>query len=640
MGSLKRFEAGTKASHRGRACELSRPFDLTNMLVVYLDDGETAIVPLNDLDQPSDGTSRGSRNKPHHDSMTENERAEAARRSEILQRLQGGRWNGDQARAVAKEAGVNVRTLYRWREALDGDQRLAALKPNRGGKRKRRLNPKAEAIVKECIQKHYLHSQRKIAQKVIEAVQSGCRSARVKPPHANTIRKRIAEISDKEKTKRRKGAKAARDRHEEIRGQFPGATYPLAVVQIDHTKLDIHLVDEKHREPIGRPWLTLAIDVHSRMIMGFYLSLDAPSANSVGLCIQHSANKKDSELARLNIDAEWPVWGFMRTLHADNGKDFRSATIRDACLEYGIDINWRPVKTPHYGGHIERMLGTVAKEIHAIPGTTFSNVQERGDYKSEAKARMTLDELRTWFVTWITGVYHNRVHRQIGTTPLAKWKTGILGDGKKVKGIGLPPAPSDPERLRLDFLPFKDRTVQRDGISWDNVAYFDPQLRRWIRETKGGRPMTFRVRRDPFDISKVYFLDPELKQYIEIPYRDVHKPSITKWELKRATDKVRQDGHNAVNEELIFQAWREMDQMIEISGKTTAKARRDEQKRREAEKHIASTALASSKSGVPSEPVSSRLQVVVDNVAQAAHADTDTYDLDDDDFDEGFDEWQ
>ncbi|MFN7093084.1 MAG: hypothetical protein ACK4P4_21345 [Allorhizobium sp.] len=45
---------------------------------------------------------------------------------------------------------------------------------------------------------------------------------------------------------------------------FPGvlaASRPLPIVQVDHTKADIFAVDEETRKPIGRPWLTLAMDV-------------------------------------------------------------------------------------------------------------------------------------------------------------------------------------------------------------------------------------------------------------------------------------------------------------------------------------------------------------------------------------------
>jgi putative transposase len=38
----------------------------------------------------------------------------------------------------------------------------------------------------------------------------------------------------------------------------------VAQVQIDHTVVDLVVVDERHRLPIGRPYVTVGIDVFSR----------------------------------------------------------------------------------------------------------------------------------------------------------------------------------------------------------------------------------------------------------------------------------------------------------------------------------------------------------------------------------------
>jgi len=38
----------------------------------------------------------------------------------------------------------------------------------------------------------------------------------------------------------------------------------LEQLQIDHTGIDLIVVDERERQPIGRPCLTVAIDVYSR----------------------------------------------------------------------------------------------------------------------------------------------------------------------------------------------------------------------------------------------------------------------------------------------------------------------------------------------------------------------------------------
>ncbi len=94
-------------------------------------------------------------------------------------------------------------------------------------------------------------------------------------------------------------------------------------MQIDHTPLDIEIVDEQYREAIGKAYLTLAIDVFSRMIVGYYLSLEAPSATSVAMCISSAIISKKRKLLELDVDGEWDIEGIMDSVHSDNGSDFK-----------------------------------------------------------------------------------------------------------------------------------------------------------------------------------------------------------------------------------------------------------------------------------------------------------------------------
>ncbi len=58
-----------------------------------------------------------------------------------------------------------------------------------------------------------------------------------------------------------------------------------------------------NRQPIGRPYLTLAIDVFSRVVVGYYLSLDAPSVMSIAMCVSQAVLPKEKWLAlRKNPD--------------------------------------------------------------------------------------------------------------------------------------------------------------------------------------------------------------------------------------------------------------------------------------------------------------------------------------------------
>ena len=100
-----------------------------------------------------------------------------------------------------------------------------------------------------------------------------CRVRGGRPPSWDAIKARVARKDERLLLQDREGAEAARARFAPVVGEYR-ASHALEVVQIDHTKVDVFVVDFVHREPIGRPWLTLAIDVASRMVAGFYVSLE------------------------------------------------------------------------------------------------------------------------------------------------------------------------------------------------------------------------------------------------------------------------------------------------------------------------------------------------------------------------------
>ena len=187
------------------------------------------------------------------------------------------------------------------------------------------------------------------------------------------------------------------------------------------------MVDSQTRTAIQRPWLTLAIDVCTRCVAGIYLSPDPPGTTRVALCIAHATLPKAGWLSAHQIEGEWPEQGLIARPRLDNAKEFHSEALRRGCEQYGIGIDYRPVRTPHYGGHIERLIGTMMGNVHLLPGTTFSSVQDKGEYDPERSAAMTLEELQRWLTLAIVGVYHGEIHRAFGTTPLAAWKAKLLG---------------------------------------------------------------------------------------------------------------------------------------------------------------------------------------------------------------------
>jgi putative transposase len=151
------------------------------------------------------------------------------------------------------------------------------------------------------------------------------------------------------------------------------------------------------------------------MITGFHVSLWPPSALSVCLALTHAVLSKTSWLADRELQTlDWPASGLPQVLHVDNAREFHSEALVRGCQEYGIHLDHRPAGQPHFGGHIERLIGTMMGAVHLLPGTTFSDVKQKGCYPSEARAILTMPELERWLALQIAGVYHLSLHSSLG----------------------------------------------------------------------------------------------------------------------------------------------------------------------------------------------------------------------------------
>ena len=167
------------------------------------------------------------------------------------------------------------------------------------------------------------------------------------------------------------------------------------------------------RLTLGRPWLTLAIDVCTPI--GSALSCLTPDAVGT-LRLAHS-------FARGVITDGLP--GRPQDCHALFTLTLgRNSIPRRWCADarnYGVQLEHRPPGQPHFGGHIERSIGTMMGAVHLLPGTTFSSVSKRGTYESEERARLTMPELERWLTLQISGVYHLSI---IQRSVERRWRSG------------------------------------------------------------------------------------------------------------------------------------------------------------------------------------------------------------------------
>ena len=465
------------------------------------------------------------------------------------------------------ELGVRRATVWRWikRLAEEGGRTSALASRKRGRPTGTTLiSGKVEAVIEEYLRRYFLRRERPSLSRVATEIRSACWQQGLQPPTRRTVQRRLDAMDAREVAKARVGAKAARQKFAPVTGENK-AKQPLEVVQIDHTPADIILVDSFDRHPIGRPWVTLAIDIATRMVTGYYVALEAPSRLSVALCLTQAVTPKAEILAELECSVSWPAQGKPHSIHVDNGRDFRSHAFRSACAEWGINLVYRPPGSPHFGGHIERLIGTMMGAVHLLPGTTQSSVLAKGDYDAEGMATMTLSEFDRWFVLEICR-YNNSIHSSLGCTPVAKWEAlsaEMMGD-----------IPFEMEAFWVSFLPSELRKVRRDGIHLFQIRYWSDALAGHIGRGDG----RVVVRYDPRDLS-VIWVELDGGRYVEARYRNLEIPPVSLWEYREAMRKARALGKSESNELVLAELIRQQRQIeAESRGLTKAERRSRERK--------------------------------------------------------------
>jgi putative transposase len=421
-----------------------------------------------------------------------------------------------------------------------------------------RLAPEIERVIAEQIERYWLRKEKPKFSALMEQIRGTCLAEGLTVPHYRTVRRRVRDLTPLSSARQR-GERDIETATTPSPGQFV-ASRPNAIWQIDHTLVNVIVVDEQLRRPIGRPVLTIAIDVCTRMVAGFHLSLEPPSSVSVGLCLLHAVYDKTVWLSEREIDVSWPVAGLPEVLHCDNGAEFRSRALANACREYGIKLQFRPPAAPRFGGHIERLIGTMMGAVHVLPGTTFSNVKIKGDYDAEGRATFTLRELEKWIAIEIAGKYHHRIHSALLRPPVAVWRD-LQGD----VDFDLPP---DRMAFWTSFLPEERRRLLKDGIHLEKIRYWSDALSRDV-----GRGAEVKIKYDPRDLTRIFVRQPD-GHFVEARYRNLAYPPVSWWEWKHAKKRLREQGKRELNEETIFASIAQQRQIEDSAAHASATARR------------------------------------------------------------------
>jgi putative transposase len=265
-----------------------------------------------------------------------------------------------------------------------------------------------------------------------------------------------------------------------------------------------------------RPNITFAIDIYSRVILGFSASLQSASTLTVATCLAHTCLAKQDWLAQRDLTGvHWPVWGKPHILEYDQGPEHEAKGIQRGLRLHGITSKVRAKGHPEHHGTIERLIGTMMQRIHERRGTTFSSVNERGDAEPDRLACLSLPELEQIVVLEIDR-YNHRTHDGVGARPLdryvAYFQRPDLPDEQRV------PQVLSVDRLLLDFLPYERRRLVRTGFRLFRVDYSSRDLlAMWQRQNQ--EHIERLVVYDPRSLATVWVIDDATGGYIAVPYR-------------------------------------------------------------------------------------------------------------------------
>lgn len=415
-------------------------------------------------------------------------------------------------------------TVAKWKRiyiASGNDVFLLNARNHRKGNRTRRSPKDLLKFVEDAVEDVYMTRERKTMTDVLDTAivrverenQLRTKQDHLRLPSLRMIRTAINAISAFDRHAARYGQMAAIRKFRSVL-HMNVANRPLEAAELDHTKLDLFVIEDETGVPLGRPWLAVCIDANTRCVLGIYIGFEPPSYLTVARCLKHAfLPKVDLHERYPDIKNDWDAHGVMDKLVLDNALENHGNSLDAACFSLGIEIQYTPRKTPWWKGKIERFIGTLNRGIaHGNPGTTFANIFDKDDYNPAEHAVITLSRLREIAHRWIVDVYHQRPHRSLDEiSPAAKWSSGIAVEDIKL--------PEDPARLDAIMGRVEHRVLTHEGIELEKFFYNSDELR--VLRRRLGDKLDVAIRVDDGDLGHIHVIAPDKSSVIRVPCLDL-----------------------------------------------------------------------------------------------------------------------
>lgn len=397
-------------------------------------------------------------------------------------------------------AGIPARTLRYWRKrSIEGElaygNRFAGLIPrvSARGNRRRKVDSGVIKVMNEVIDAEVLSALQPGISMAYGMVRNLCEERGLTIPSEKTFRAEIKRRRADVVALARQGRKASyalTEFHWTIDQSTPRhGERPFEVGHIDHTELDIELIDSRTGANIGRPWLTILYDANTRMVLAFFLTFDPPSYRSCMAVIRNCVRSHGR---------------IPKTIVVDQGSEFESLYFEALLARLETHKKSRPASKARFGSVIERFFGVNNKKfIHNLTGNNQALQKPRSMSPSHDPRKLavwTLPALTDAFEHFVGEAYANFHHPALGLSPKQAMARGLTLSGSR--GHRLIPYTPDFDRLCMpatragNALVRSGRGIKIRGVFYWHAVFRDPK----VVQTKV--PVVY----DPFDVSRAYAL--------------------------------------------------------------------------------------------------------------------------------------
>ncbi|WP_339720471.1 hypothetical protein [uncultured Paraglaciecola sp.] len=425
-------------------------------------------------------------------------------------------------------------TLYRWRKKwLANNKNVIPLVIKPKQQRKKQIAQAELDLAYEVIDEEYL--QLNGANKFQTYIRFQNRyDAELKDVNkrkcmcAESFYKLIRELDPAEVILAREGKNALR-RHARTSNEVFITDRIMQHVDIDAVHLNLGLLDDNGNY-LGTVILYLAIDVHSRYIVGYKLCYGINVAEESSAVIELLKHISLPKKRNGNYQSTWYDLGPPTETFGDAGKAFCSSLIIAFSAMLGSSHTTTQAGSPWKKPFIERFNRTLRSQFASkIPGYFGRRVDGKTlDGTIEQKACVSVTKFTQYLEEYICDFYHQNPHKGLdGLSPQQAVESQL--DNFKPRTI--------PDINQINACTGVERTAtiqERNGIQVNRISYRNNELKAiYDKLVMQGKKREVKILYNQFDISKITLIEPDTLTLLIIPCRDKRiQPGTTLKEYK------------------------------------------------------------------------------------------------------------